>query len=526
MLYTNARVYTLDARNRTADSVVVHDGRIEFVGERGRINPAPGEPVIDLGGRTLLPGLVDGHAHLIGLARATLSLDVTDCRSAEDVAARVGEATRGRPRGTWITGRGWDQTRWPGGEFPAHGPLSTAAPAHPVQLTRVDGHASWVNAAALAAAGITRDTADPPGGAILKDRHGEPTGVLIDLAQELVRRVIPDPSDEQIEAAIERAVQTCLRVGLVGVQEMGVPSEVIRAYQRLIDRGRFPFRNYCAVMGRSRASWDEWQERGPLIDPWGHLTVRAVKFVSDGALGSRGAWLHEPYSDDPANTGLVLIPPESLVEYVGEAAAAGFQACVHAIGDGANTAVLDAFESVLARHPREDRRFRVEHAQHLRPADIPRFRQLGALPSMQATHCTSDMRYAEQRLGPERMPGSYAWRSLLDSGVVIPGGSDFPVEPPEPMFGIHASVTRRPREGDDPRWQPEQRLTRLEALKSFTLWNAYGAFEEAVAGTVEPGKRADFTVLDGDPFTCAEMDLATLPVAMTVVGGEPVYRTF
>lgn len=524
MLLTNARVYTLDRENRVADSVVVRDGRIAFAGSRVDINPAVGEETLDLGGRTLLPGFVDSHAHLIGLARGMMSLNAAGVRSIAAIATMVAAAARERPRGAWITGRGWDQSLWPGGAFPTHAPLTAAAPEHPVSLTRVDGHASWLNAAAMRAAGITRDTADPTGGRFLRDESGEPTGVLIDLAQDAMRSVIPEPGDDQTDAAIERAVARCLRAGLVGVQEMGIGLETVDAYKRLIARGRFPFRNYAAVMGRSRSAWPAYRERGPETDRSGRLTVRAVKFMADGALGSRGAAMHEPYADDPGNSGLMLLEPEEIRAVTAEAAAAGFQPCIHAIGDRANTAVLDAFESVLAAYPGEDRRFRVEHAQILRPADIPRFRQLGVLPSMQQTHCTSDMRWAPERIGEGRIAGAYAWRSLLDSGVVIAGGSDFPVEEPDPLHGIQAGVTRAPLDGDDDGWQPEQRMTRLEAVRSFTTWAAYGAFEEAVAGSIEPGKRADFAVLDGDPFTCEARAIGAIPVAMTIVAGEVVYR--
>lgn len=524
MLLTNARVYTLDRENRTADTVVIRDGRIAFAGRRQEVNPAVGEEIIDLEGKVLLPGFVDSHAHLIGLARGGMSLNVSGATSVEEIAAKVAEAARERPRGGWITGRGWDQSRWPGGDFPTHLPITNAAPQHPVSLTRVDGHASLLNAAAMQAAGISRDTQDPPGGRLLRDADGEPTGVLIDLAQDMVRTVIPEPSDAETDAAIEKAIAACLRVGLVGVQEMGIGLETVEAYKRLIERGRFPFRNYAAVMGRSRTAWPYFRERGPEIDPSGRLTLRAVKFIADGALGSRGAAMHEPYADEPGNTGLMLMEPAEIEHLTREAAAAGFQPCIHAIGDRANTAVLDAFEAVLAEHPGEDRRFRVEHAQLLRTADIPRFRRLGVLPSMQQTHCTSDLRWAEGRLGTERLEGAYAWRSLLDTGVVIPGGSDFPVEEPDPLHGVHAGVTRRPREGDDPNWQPEQRMTRLEAIRSFTTWAAYGAFEEEIAGSIEAGKRADLVLLDDDPFTCEEERIASIPVVMTIVAGEVVYR--
>jgi predicted amidohydrolase YtcJ len=524
MLLTNARVYTLDAGNTTADTVVIRGARIAFTGRRADINAQLGEEIIDLGGRTVLPGFVDSHAHLIGLARGTMSLNLSGSTAAVQVAEKVSETARTRPGGAWITGRGWDQTRWPGGTFPTSALLDTAAPANPVFLTRIDGHAAWVNHAAMQAAGITRDTADPPGGRLLRDASGEPVGILIDRAQDLVERIIPQPGESETDAAVEQAIAACLRVGLVGIHEMGVGLDTLDCYRRLIARGVFPFRNYAAVMGRSRSAWPAYRERGPKIDPEGRLTIRAVKFLADGALGSRGAALHAPYADEPENSGLMLMQPDEIEQATREAAAAGFQPCIHAIGDRANTVVLDAYARVLAERPGENLRFRVEHAQILRPEDIPRFRQLNVLPSMQPTHCTSDLPWGEARIGAERLRGAYAWRSLLDSGVIIAGGSDFPVEEPNPLHGIHAAVTRRPRDGSGRQWQPEQRMTRLEAVRAFTTWAAFAAFEEAVAGSIEPGKRADLVVLDADPFTCDEMAIADIGVSMTIVAGEVVYR--
>ena len=524
MHLTNARVYTLDAGNTAADTIVIRDARIAFVGRRADTNIQFGEQTIDLDGRTVLPGFVDSHAHLIGLARGTMSLNLAGSTAAEQVAEQVSEAARAKGAGAWITGRGWDQTRWPGGAFPTSALLDKAAPANPVYLTRIDGHAAWVNQMAMQAAGITRNTADPPGGRVLRDEYGEPSGVLVDRAQDLVDRIIPQPGEDETDAAVEQAIAACLRVGLVGIHEMGVGLDTIAAYRRLIARQAFPFRNYAAVMGRSRSAWPAYRERGPEIDPDGRLTIRAVKFLADGALGSRGAAMHAPYADEPGNSGLMLMQPDEIERATREAAAAGFQPCIHAIGDRANTAVLDVYARVLAERPGEDLRFRVEHAQILRPEDIPRLRQLNVLPSMQPTHCTSDLPWGEARIGPERLRGAYAWRSLLDSGVIIAGGSDFPVEEPNPLHGIHAAVTRRPRDGSDPNWQPEQRMTRLEAVRAFTTWAAYAAFEEHVAGSIEPGKRADLVVLDNDPFTCDEMAIADIGVAMTIVAGEVVYR--
>jgi predicted amidohydrolase YtcJ len=524
MLLTNGRIYTLDEPNRVVDTLVIREGRIAFAGRRDEVNVPVSEPVIDLGGRAALPGLVDAHAHLMYLARARFTLDAGGVTSEEAVAGLVAEAARRAPRGQWLGGRGWDQNRWPGRRFPTKALLDRAAPDHPVVLVRVDGHATWCNSAALQAAGITRDTASPEGGIIVKDARGEPTGLLIDTAQRLVQRAEPPPSAERFDQAVRGAVADCLRCGLTGIHEMGATLFALASYRRLIERGHFPFRNYAAVARRSEETWAHYRERGPEVMGDGQVVVRGLKLYCDGALGSRGAALHSPYCDDPDNRGLLLISPDELERGTSEGVERGFQVCVHAIGDRANTLTLDAFERALGARP-ESRalRLRVEHAQILDEPDIPRFRALGVLPSMQATHCTSDMEWAAERLGPERLKGAYAWRSLLDTGVIIAGGSDFPVENPNPFHGIYAAVARRPRSGEERGWQPEQRMTREEAVRSFTTWNAYAAHQESELGSLTVGKRADLIVCSDDVFTCAEERIKEIVPLLTMVGGEVVY---
>jgi predicted amidohydrolase YtcJ len=524
MLLTNARIYTLDDAGTIGDTLVVRDGRVAFVGRRAEVNASVGETVRDLGGRAVLPGLVDAHGHLMHLARARLTFDARGLTSEEEVTARVAERAASRPRGQWIGGRNWDQNLWPGRAFPGKASLDRAVPDHPVALVRIDGHATWANSAALARAGIDRSTPEPSGGLIVRDARGEPTGLLVDTAQRLLQRVEPRPSDAEFDRAVRECIGDCLVVGLTGIHEMGAELYALASYRRLIERGEFPFRNYVAVARRSESTWAHYREHGPEALGDGRVVVGAVKLLADGALGSRGAALHEPYCDDPGNTGLVLVPPEEIERTTLEAGTLGFQVCVHAIGDRANTLVLDAFERALARAPRHDHRLRVEHAQILSERDIPRFRRLGVLPSMQATHCTSDMTWAADRLGPERLRGAYAWRSLLATGVVIAGGSDFPVESPNPFHGIHAAVARRPRSGDDPGWQPEQRMTREEAIRSFTNWNAYASRQERDLGSLEPGKRADLVVLSDDPFTCSVASLPDIRPVLTLVGGEIAFQ--
>lgn len=523
MLVTHGRIYLMDRARSVVDTLVVREGRVVYAGRRQDVSPPAGEPVLDLEGRAVLPGLVDAHAHLMHLARGRLSLDATGQPSEAAVAALVGAAAARTPAGEWLEGRGWDQNRWLERRFPTRASLDRVAPRHPVALVRIDGHAAWVNSAALQAAGIDRATPDPSGGLVVRDAAGQPTGLLVDAAQRLVQRVQPRPSEARFDQAVRDAIGECLAKGLTGIHEMGADLHALAAYRRLIERGQFPFRNYAAVRVASEPAWAYYRERGPEVWGDGQLVVGAVKLMADGALGSRGAALHAPYCDDPANTGLVLLPPEELERLCREAAARGFQVCVHAIGDRANTLTLDAFARVLPA-ARPDHRFRVEHAQILAPEDLPRFRQLGVLPSMQPTHCTSDMPWAPARLGAERLRGAYAWRSLLDTGVVIPGGSDFPVEDANPFHGIHAAVTRRPPEGDDPGWQPEQRMTREEAVRAFTTWNAFASHREADQGTLAPGHRADLVVLSEDVFTCPEARIRAIRPVLTMVGGEVVYR--
>ncbi len=443
MLLTNGRIHTLDAQATIVDTLVVRDGRIAFAGRRAEINPGVGEEVVDLGGRAVLPGLVDAHAHLMGLAKARIELRVAHRASEEDAAAVVAEAAATVAPGEWLIGRGWDQTLWPGRQFPSRASLDRAAPAHPVALTRIDGHAIWANSAALRAAGIDRHTGDPAGGLVVKDAGGEPTGLLVDGAQELLRAVIPAPSDERFERAVIDALAECVAKGLTGIHEMGVDLATLAAYRRLVERGRFALRNYVAVSGRK--AWAEYRERGRETIGDGRVVVGALKLWLDGALGSRGAALHSPYCDDPANRGLVLIPPEELRRLLGEARDTGFQACVHAIGDRANTLALDAMETIGVA----GRRFRIEHAQVLTASDVPRFARLGVIPSMQADalHLGHAMggRAARRRAPRRRVRVAVAARDRHDhrGRLGLPGGGREPVPWPARVGDAPAARRRR-----------------------------------------------------------------------------------
>jgi len=527
MLLVNGVVHTVDPDGTIGEALAIGEGKILEVGTTADLTKRyAADTVLDLKGKAVYPGLVDAHAHLEGLGIALMTLGLSGVDSIEEVQQRVKADIRNSGGRSWVRGRGWDQNRWPGGEFPSRTDLDAVSDTVPVFLVRVDGHAAWVNSEALALAGITGATSDPSGGKIIRDASGVPTGVLIDNAIDLVRRIMPKITREERVRAVRLAVQECLKSGLTGVHDMGVDLELIGIYKELITRGEFPFRVYGAIDGPG-PTWDSLRSAGPLLR-FGddRLTVRALKLYADGALGSRGAALIEPYADDPGNRGITTMSSEELKRVVRDAVDAGFQVCTHAIGDRANAITLDAYEYVLNASGRtgQDHRLRIEHVQVLAPGDIPRFVKLGVIPSMQPTHCTSDMLWAIKRLGEERARYAYAWRSLLDAGSIIPAGSDFPVEAPSPLLGFAAAVTRQDGAGYPPAgWFPEQRMTRMEALKGFTLWAARASFNEKTSGSIEEEKHADLTVLDQDIMKIPSERFRSVRVVMTVVGGEIAY---
>ena len=527
LVLTNAHIYTSDVNRPVAEALAVRGGRIAFVGSnRGALALAgPRTERLDLGGKTVITGMVDAHAHLLGLGQALRTVDLVGTRSYDEVIARVVERVKTARPGEWIRGRGWDQNDWADTRFPTHAALSRAVPNNPVYLTRVDGHAALVNAKALELAQVTAATPDPTGGRFIRDSANNPTGVLVDGAQGIVGRVIPAPSRAELREQTLAAIAEANRWGLTGIHDAGVAPEGIAVYEELAKEGRYSLRNY--VMVRSGDSvLDAFMQRGPqkaLYD--GRLWIRAIKLVADGALGSRGAALLEPYSDDPGNTGLITTPPERIKSVAVRALKAGFQVNVHAIGDRANRMVLDQFEAAFREVPTADHRFRIEHAQILRYQDIPRFAELDVIPSMQGSHQTSDMYWAPNRLGPARLGGAYAWRSLLNTGVVIPNGSDFPVEAVNPLISFHSFFTRQDTDNFPPGgWMPEQRTTRQEALLSMTMWPAYAAFMENESSSLTIGKYADFVVLDRDIMTVAPEEVLGTRVLLTMLGGKAVYR--
>jgi predicted amidohydrolase YtcJ len=527
LVVTNARIYTVDEARPTAQALAVKDGRILFAGSERETMAlrGPTTKVVDAGGHTIIPGMVDAHAHLLGLGQALQQVNLVGSRSYEEVVARVVEATKGQPAGKWIIGQGWDQNDWADTRFPTHDALSRALPNNPVYLTRVDGHAGLANAAAMRAAGVTAKTPDPRGGRLERGASNAPTGVFVDNAQGLIDRVIPAPTREDTRKALAAAIAESNRYGLVGIHDAGESRTTIDIMEDMAKAGEMPFRLYVMI-GDDSAALVHYMDIGPrsgLYD--NHLWVRAIKLYADGALGSRGAALLEPYSDDPKNNGLLVSAPAHIEAVAERALASGFQVATHAIGDRGNRVVLDAYEAALKAHPTADHRFRIEHAQILNHDDIPRFAQLGVIPSMQAVHQTSDMYWAGSRLGLGRLLGAYAWRSLLNTGVVVPNGSDFPVEAVNPLLSFHSAVSRQDADNwPTGGWMPEQRMTRAEALASMTIWPAYAAFQEQLMGSITPGKLADFVILDRDIMTVPERDILGTSVLATYIGGKAVYE--
>jgi predicted amidohydrolase YtcJ len=528
----NGNIYTVDKARPVASAIAVSRGRIIFVGSDADARKLGKEStnVIDLRGATVVPGIIDAHAHLLGLGNTLRRVNLAGSASYDEVIARVQAWAKDVTPGEWILGRGWDQTRWPGREFPTHEALSRAFPNNPVVLDRIDGHAILANTKAMELAGVTAATTDPAGGRIIRLASGSPSGVFVDNAENLIGRAIPASTRADTRKAILAAIAEANRWGLTGVHDAGASAETIGIYEELAKAGNYNLRNYVMLSDPGAlapaARGNPYLRRGPqsaLYD--GHLWIRAIKLYADGALGSRGAALLAPYADEPANSGLLVSTPDHIRATAAAALRSGFQVNIHAIGDRGNRIALDAVEWALGLVPRANHRFRIEHAQVISPEDIPRFAKLGVIPSMQPTHQTSDMRWAEARVGPQRIRGAYAWRSLLNTGVVIPSGTDFPVEEVNPLLTFHAAVTRQdPTNWPAGGWYPEQRMSREEALQSMTIWPAYAGFQESVLGSLTPGKYADFVVLDRDIMQVPDTEILGTRVISTWIGGNRVYE--
>ena len=518
-------VHTVDASRPAAEALAIGaDGRIVATGDSGDLleRYACAE-ARDLGGLTVVPGFIDAHGHLEGLALSMAQADLVDTGSVEDIIARLEEHAATLGEGDWLVGRGWDQNDWPEQRFPTREALDAAFPDRPVWLRRIDGHAAWANGAAMAAA--DRDFSgdwQPEGGFIHRDANGAATGVFIDTAMAFIEEARPPVSEAFIDAALDRALAHLAAVGITGVHDAGVSRQAAERYLRRIEAGRFDLRLYAMADGLREAF--EWACEAPVVHPSGRFTMRSVKLYADGALGSRGAALLEDYADEAGNRGLLMVAPEAMTAAIGRVGACGLQAAVHAIGDRANRVVLDGIEAMQRAHPDNPGRHRVEHVQVLDEADVGRFARLGIVASMQPTHATSDMYWAGDRLGPERERYAYAWRSLLDAGARLAFGSDFPVERANPMLGLLAAVARQDTEGwPEGGWHPEQAVSRAEALHGFTLGAAWAAFMEDEVGSLAPGKRADFVVLDADPMRVPVQRIDDIGVVETWLDGRAIF---
>jgi predicted amidohydrolase YtcJ len=541
LVLMNGKIVTMNAAEPTARLLAARGDRIVALGVNADAQRwvGPNTKVIDLKGQLAIPGFIEGHGHFVGIGEFRQGLDLREARTWDDIVAQVARAARQAKPGEWIVGRGWHQSKWdkapePNVEgFPLHASLDRVSPNNPVLLEHASGHAVFANAQAMEAAKITRDTPNPPGGEILKDTQGNPTGLLRETAQGLANSAhnawldkrTPAERAADLRKAIDLAAKECISKGITSFEDAGSPFATVDVFRAMAEKHELPLRLWVMLGGGATAQLAANLDRYRMIGVGdNHLTVRAIKRYMDGALGSRGAWLLAPYTDKPDSTGLDIgdIPD---LKRIGELAIQhDYQFCIHAIGDRANREVLDIYQQVFAEHPdKKDLRWRIEHAQHLNAADISRFGKLGVIAAMQGIHCTSDAPYVLLRLGPQRAEeGAYVWQKLMQSGAVVANGTDAPVEDVGPLACFYASVSRKLKDGTV--FYPDQRMSREEALKSYTWNNAYAAFEEKLKGSLEVGKLADITVLSHDIMTVPEDDILTTDVVFTIVGGKVVFQ--
>lgn len=524
-------IHTVDANHRTVEAVAVKGDRIVLAGTNAEAEKmiGPNTRVIELNGKTVVPGLIDSHYHFQGVGKRAYDLNLDGATSLEDFQTRIKNWAANKAPGEWLLGRGWMEEDWPVKNFPKRAELDAVVADRPVYLNRADGHMAVVNSKALELAGIHASTPNPPGGEILRDKNGAPNGLFVDNAMDLIEQHIPMNTREVQESYAKKADEASLAYGWTTIHDAGSDWGTIDLWKSLYAQNKLKIRIYEFVRGPS-ADVDTLLGRKPEIGLFNHrLTIRGIKISADGALGSRGAALLEKYSDENT-TGLFLHADERVYPIVKAATEKGFQMAVHAIGDAANRKVLDFYERAAQEVPAEARairepRHRIEHAQIVHPSDLPRFKKLGVIPSMEASHAIGDLHFAPRRLGDARLVGAYAWRTLLDDGNMIAGGSDAPVEEGNPMIEFYASVARKDTTGfSASNWHEQLKMTRLEALKSLTIWGAYAAFEEELKGSIEVGKLADFAVLDGDLMTAPEESLFRIQNVMTIVGGEVVFK--
>ena len=534
LLIRGGTIYTMNADQPTAEAVVVAKGKIHFVGDEAKTKPYIGSNTrtLDLDGKTMIPGFIESHGHLMSLGRTLQQLDVSSVGNYAELVEKVTAAVALAKPGEWIVGSGWHQSKWqPKPEvlvkgFQTHPKLSAVSPDNPVLLSHASGHAVFVNAKAMALAGIDKSTQFKDGGEIIKDDAGNPTGILTENAMQLVQSKLPPPTNKSERRALRLALEELAENGITSFQDAGTVAAEIKVMRDFRDKNKLTSRLWVMLAGWEPDLLADWFESGPEIDTKKQrLTIRAIKLSADGALGSRGAWLLEPYTDRAGHSGAATIPMAEVYKVSKAALKNGFQLGVHAIGDRANREVLDQFEKAFDGKP-SAARFRIEHAQHLNAADIPRFAQLGVIASMQGIHMSSDRPWAIDRLGQERISeGAYVWRKLLDSGAIVINGTDVPIEPVNPIASFYALVTRKTLAGTPENgYEPAQKLTRQEALKSYTLDAAYAAFEEDSKGSIEVGKLADFTVLSSDILHVPEDELLETRVEATIVGGAIIYR--
>ena len=521
-LVKNVSGYTLDDSGKliSFSSILIEDGKVKTLDPTSMRADA----VVDGDGNVMLPGLIDAHGHLLGLGSSLLEVDVRDSRSAADAAKKAAAYAFAHQKQAWIFGSGWNQEVWPDRSFPTAAILDAEISNRPVWLTRVDAHAGWANTKALELAGITKDTPDPVGGKIVRDSDGNPSGVLIDNAIGLMEKVMPKAGAALYQQQLDAAGQHLLSVGVTAMHDAGVPHSVYDFYLARAAEQTLPVRIY-AMISATDDDLDSMLDNGPVRSADDFLFIRSVKAYGDGALGSRGAALLAPYSDDPHQSGLLLTQPEEMAPLFSKVLGAGFQLNFHAIGDRANRMALDQFETTMKKFPNRDFRNRIEHAQVIHPDDLSRFAELNVLPSMQPTHATSDKNMAEDRLGKDRMEGAYAWKTLLNSGIPIPLGSDFPVELANPFYGWHAAVTRQDRNNQPVAgWYAHEAMTVEQAFRGFTLDAAYAAHMEDTLGSLTPGKWADFILVDQDIFDIPAQDIWKTQVLETWSAGIQVFK--
>ncbi|PWL27240.1 MAG: amidohydrolase [Roseivirga sp. XM-24bin3] len=541
-IFYNGSIYTVDDSNPQVEAVAVKDGMIMAVGSSSDIMKYQGDEteMVDLNGQTMTPGFIESHAHMMGVGYNKLELDLMYVKTYDELVAKVAEAVEKAQPGDWITGRGWHQDKWiekPDNMvkgFQTHDKMSAVSPDNPVWLRHASGHAAFGNAKAMELAGVNNLSIESlqgevEGGEIIKDELGNPTGVFTERAASIIGKLVPSETEERAEQALQMAIDECLRLGITSFHDAGSGQDFIDRLQKFKDQGKLKVRMYTMLTGRQPSLLEEWYEKGPMIDPDHLHTVRSIKLNCDGALGPRGAWLLEEYTDRPGHYGHETLPMETVTTVSEKALASGFQVCSHAIGDRANREILDRYEAAFDKYPDVDRkaeRFRIEHAQHLSEEDIARFGEMNIVAAMQAIHMSSDRPWAIDRLGEERIvEGAYVWQKLMDAGAVVCNGTDAPVEPLDPLPSFYASISRKTLDGfPEGGFEADQAMTRAQALKSYTLDGAYAEFEEDFKGSIEVGKAADFTIFDKNIMTVPEQEILKAKATMTVVGGEIVFR--